>query len=112
MLIASDTLGAAQAMLDKAVVYASEREQFGRVIGSFQAVKHMCAEMAAKLEPCRALLWHAAHAIDENDDEAITKLVGIKAATAPMASTTVGRSLPHRMHNRCHKADSKTLVLW
>lgn len=86
VLIASDTLGAAQAMLDKAVVYASEREQFGRVIGSFQAVKHLCAEMAAKLEPCRALLWHAAHAIDENDDEAITMAYLAKAHMSDVAT--------------------------
>ena len=52
-------------MINKAVAYAGERMQFGRVIGSFQAVKHMCAEMAAKLEPCRSLVWYAAHALDE-----------------------------------------------
>ena len=71
VLMAADTLGAAQSMLDKAVAYAAERQQFGRVIGSFQAVKHLCAEMAAKLEPARALLWHAAHAIDTEDAEAV-----------------------------------------
>jgi alkylation response protein AidB-like acyl-CoA dehydrogenase len=69
LLVAADTLGAAQAMIDKAVAYAAERQQFGRVIGSFQAVKHMCAEMAAKLEPGRALIWHAAHALDTSDAE-------------------------------------------
>jgi len=69
-LLAADTLGAAQRMLDRAVAYAQEREQFGRVIGSFQAVKHMCAEMAAMLEPCRALVWYAAHAHGALPDEA------------------------------------------
>ncbi|MGA1343383.1 MAG: acyl-CoA dehydrogenase family protein [Hyphomonas sp.] len=69
LLVASDTLGAAQAMIDRAVAYSAERQQFGRVIGSFQAVKHMCAEMAAKLEPGRALIWHAAHALDIGDTE-------------------------------------------
>lgn len=67
--IAADTLGAAQAMLDKSVAYALEREQFGRVIGSFQAVKHLCAEMAAALEPCRAMVWHAAHTYDTVPEE-------------------------------------------
>ncbi len=62
LVLAADTLGAAQTMLDKAVAYAKERRQFNRVIGSFQAVKHMCAEMAADLEPCRSLVWYAAHA--------------------------------------------------
>lgn len=69
LLVAADTLGAAQAMIDKAVAYAAERQQFGRVIGSFQAVKHMCAEMAAKLEPGRALIWHAAHALDMGEPD-------------------------------------------
>mgnify|MGYP001553015042 FL=1 len=61
VLVAADTLGAAQIILDNAVAYAKERRQFGRVIGSFQAVKHLCAEMAAALEPCRALVWYAAY---------------------------------------------------
>ena len=65
VMLAADTLGAGQMMINKAVAYAGERMQFGRVIGSFQAVKHMCAEMAAKLEPCRSLVWYAAHALDE-----------------------------------------------
>lgn len=64
VLLAADTLGAAQRMLDDSVAYAKERRQFNRPIGSFQAVKHMCAEMAAEIEPARALVWHAAHALD------------------------------------------------
>ncbi|CAA0126052.1 (R)-benzylsuccinyl-CoA dehydrogenase [Halioglobus japonicus] len=67
--LAADTLGAAQTMLDKAVAYSCERQQFDRLIGSFQAVKHMCAEMAAELEPCRALLWYAAYAYDAVPDK-------------------------------------------
>ncbi len=68
--MAADTLGAAQYALDQAVAYAMQREQFNRVIASFQAVKHMCAEMAASLEPCRAMVWYAAHALDELPEEA------------------------------------------
>lgn len=70
VLLAADTLGAAEMMLEKAVDYAKDREQFNRPIGSFQAVKHMCADMAAKLEPCRALVWYAAYAQDNVPDEA------------------------------------------
>ncbi|MCH8148380.1 MAG: hypothetical protein IH987_10360 [Planctomycetes bacterium] len=70
IILAADTLGAAQNMLDQAVAYSKIREQFGRVIGSFQAVKHMCAEMAASLEPCRAMMWYAAYAFDSVPDEA------------------------------------------
>ena len=70
VMLAADSLGAAQNMINKAVDYAKERKQFGRAIGSFQAVKHMCAEMAAELEPCYALVWHAAHAQTHMPDEA------------------------------------------
>ncbi|WP_416899056.1 MAG: acyl-CoA dehydrogenase family protein [Minwuia sp.] len=69
VLLAADTLGAGQRMIEKAVAYAMEREQFGRTIGSFQAVKHLCAEMAARLEPCRSLIWFAAHTMDAEPDE-------------------------------------------
>ena len=67
LMLSADSVGAAQIMLDKAVAYSLERKQFGRVIGSFQAVKHMCAEMAAELEPCYSILWHAAHSFDNKE---------------------------------------------
>ena len=57
-------------MIEKAVAYSKERKQFNRTIGSFQAVKHMCAEMAADLEPCYAMLWQAAHSFDNSPEEA------------------------------------------
>jgi alkylation response protein AidB-like acyl-CoA dehydrogenase len=69
IVLAADTLGAGERMLEKAVAYAKERRQFGRVIASFQAVKHMCAEMAAELEPCRALVWYAAYGFDALPDQ-------------------------------------------
>ncbi|KCZ94322.1 acyl-CoA dehydrogenase family protein [Hyphomonas johnsonii] len=91
LLVAADTLGAAQAMLDKAVAYAAERQQFGRVIGSFQAVKHMCAEMAARLEPSRALVWHAAHAVDTGEPEGLVMATLAKAHLAE-AGTFIART--------------------
>ena len=69
VMLAADTLGAAQNMIDQSVAYAMQREQFNRVIASFQAVKHMCAQMAADLEPCRSLIWFASHALAELPDE-------------------------------------------
>ena len=69
-MLAADMLGASGAMIAKAVAYARERRQFGRLIGSFQAVKHLCAEMAAQLEPCRALVWYAAYAAEAAPAEA------------------------------------------
>ncbi len=70
VILAADTLGAAQNMLDKSIAYAKERKQFNRVIGSFQAVKHMCSEMVAELEPCRSLVWYTAYADASIPDEA------------------------------------------
>ena len=67
--LAANTLGAAQCMLDQSIDYAKERKQFGRQIGSFQAVKHMCAQMASDLEPCYSLVWYAAHAKDHIPNE-------------------------------------------
>ena len=69
IVLAADSLGASEALLTKAVEYSKERKQFGRAIGSFQAIKHMCAEMAADLEPCYSLVWHAAHCFDNIPDE-------------------------------------------
>lgn len=82
VMLAADTLGACQTMLDKAVEYAKERKQFGRTIGSFQAVKHLCAEMAAELEPARALVWYAAYAFDHAPDEAPLMAAHAKAHTS------------------------------
>ena len=79
VILAAETLGAGQAMLDKAVAYAKERRQFGRVIGSFQAVKHLCAEMAAELEPARALVWYAAYAFDHAPEESTVLAAHAKA---------------------------------
>jgi len=86
VMLAADTLGAAQSMLDKAVAYAGERRQFNRPIGSFQAVKHMCAEMAAELEPCRAMVWYAAHALDHLPEEAHLTACHTKAHLAEVGT--------------------------
>ncbi|WP_374572153.1 acyl-CoA dehydrogenase family protein [Phenylobacterium sp.] len=85
-MLAADALGAADAMLEKAVAYAKERKQFGRVIGSFQAVKHLCAEMAAEIEPARALVWYAAYAFDALPAEA-----SLTAAHAKAHLSEIGR---------------------
>ena len=69
VMLAADILGACQSMFDKAVDYAKVREQFGRKIGGFQGVKHQCADMVTMLEPCRSLVWYAAHAQDAVPEE-------------------------------------------
>ncbi len=82
VMLAADTLGAAQNMLNQAVIYAGQREQFNRPIATFQAVKHMCAEMAAELEPCRAFVWYAAHALNTLPAEARLTACHLKAHLA------------------------------
>jgi alkylation response protein AidB-like acyl-CoA dehydrogenase len=59
----AELLGAASAALDLAVAYAKEREQFGRPIGSFQAVKHRCADMLVDVEGMRSAVYWAAWCI-------------------------------------------------
>ncbi|MEV7890807.1 acyl-CoA dehydrogenase family protein [Streptomyces sp. NPDC002817] len=57
--LAAEQIGGAQACLDAAVEYAKVRVQFGRPIGSFQAVKHKCADMLLKVEGARSAAYHA-----------------------------------------------------
>jgi len=65
--LAAEQLGAAQRCLDMAVGYAKERIQFGRAIGSFQAIKHRCADMLVSVEGARSAVVHAAEAADGPD---------------------------------------------
>ena len=67
--LAMEQVGGAQACLDMSVAYAKDRHQFGRPIGSFQAVKHMCADMLVQVESARSAAYHLATAIDEDRDE-------------------------------------------
>ncbi|GAC70317.1 acyl-CoA dehydrogenase family protein [Gordonia soli] len=61
-----DALGAADRLLHLSVEHARQREQFGRPIGSFQAVKHHLANMSLAVEASRAVLWAAAVALDDD----------------------------------------------
>jgi alkylation response protein AidB-like acyl-CoA dehydrogenase len=73
----AELLGGAARALDMAVEYAKERVQFGRPIGSFQAVKHRCADMLVDVEGMRSTVYWAAWCITAGDDEA-----SIAASTA------------------------------
>lgn len=68
-LLAAEQTGAAQYSLDTTVDYAGQRVQFGRLIGSFQAYKHMLADMMLLVEASRSAAYYAAAAIDENGEE-------------------------------------------
>ncbi len=67
--LAAEQVGGAQRCLDMAVAYAKEREQFGRAIGSFQAIKHKCADMFVKVEAARSAAYYAGCVAAQGDDE-------------------------------------------
>jgi alkylation response protein AidB-like acyl-CoA dehydrogenase len=64
LALAAEGVGAAQRCLELSVEYATMRQQFGRPVGSFQAVKHLCAEMLAQVELARAATEDAFHLTD------------------------------------------------
>ncbi|MFC4944418.1 acyl-CoA dehydrogenase family protein [Pseudonocardia sp. GCM10023141] len=69
-LLAAEQVGGAQRLLDTTVAYAKTRLQFGRPIGSFQAVKHRCADMFVRVEHARSAAYHAAWALQDGTDDA------------------------------------------
>jgi alkylation response protein AidB-like acyl-CoA dehydrogenase len=86
---AFDALGAASRLLDMTVTYAGQRHQFGVPIGSFQAVKHHCANMTVGVEAGRSVLWAAALALDAADPQTRPPSVSAAAAFAKAASSEV-----------------------
>jgi alkylation response protein AidB-like acyl-CoA dehydrogenase len=67
--IANESIGGAQKVLDMSVEYAKVRVQFGRPIGSFQAIKHKCADMLLEVESGKSAAYYAAWAAAEDNDE-------------------------------------------
>jgi alkylation response protein AidB-like acyl-CoA dehydrogenase len=81
--VACDSLGLSEAMLEATVDYAKVREQFGRQIGSFQAVKHACADMLVQLTIARKLVDAAIRSLtDEPDDGAAVAMAASYACAA------------------------------
>ena len=67
--LAAEQVGGAQMVLDMAVDYAKVRVQFGRPIGSFQAIKHKCADMLLEVESAKSAAYYAAWCAAEDNDE-------------------------------------------
>jgi alkylation response protein AidB-like acyl-CoA dehydrogenase len=68
-MLAAEQVGGAQRVLDNAVDYAKNRIQFGRPIGSFQAIKHKCADMLLDVESAKSAAYYAAWAAQEDNEE-------------------------------------------
>ncbi len=88
--IGAIAVGLAQAALDEAVKYARQRIQFGQPIISFQALQHMLADMATKIEASRALVYSVARTIDEGtkDTAKISAMAKLFATDMAMQVTT------------------------
>jgi len=91
--LAADSLGGIERVLEMAVEYSKVREQFGKPIGSFQALKHAAAEIVADLEPARALLWYAAYAQDSLPGEAAKAAAMSKARLGEVYMRSADRSV-------------------
>ncbi len=108
--LAADVFGCCESMIEQSVTYAQQRKQFDRLIGSFQAVKHMCAEMIAELEPARSLLWYAAHAFDALPEEA-----PLMACHTLAHNAEIGReiaSVATQVHGGIGWTDEQNLHFW
>lgn len=70
--LAQEQVGGAQRCLEMSVEYAKTRFQFGRAIGSFQAIKHLCADMLVAVEHARSVAWHAARTLEDPDESKIS----------------------------------------
>ena len=73
LILAATMLGIGQRAFDDALAYAKERKQFGRPIGSFQALQHRFADLATDLEAARLMTWWVASLNDEDPDRMLPK---------------------------------------
>ena len=91
-LLSAECIGVARWATDTAAAYAKIREQFGRPIGQFQAIKHKCANMIAETERATAAVWDAARAIDE--ERAGSQDDGEKASAFEFAAAVAATLAP------------------
>lgn len=93
LLASADALGGASRALEMAVEYAKDRVQFGRPIGSFQAVKHRCADMLVDVEGMRSTVYWAAWCIGASDPDASVAASTAKAWCADASKRVLASSL-------------------
>jgi alkylation response protein AidB-like acyl-CoA dehydrogenase len=90
-LLAAEQVGVAERLLEMSVDYAKVRHQFGRPIGSFQAIKHKCADMLVSVEKARAAAYHAIEASAE-DPAALPMAAALAGAFCGPAATAVANA--------------------
>ncbi|WP_046300836.1 acyl-CoA dehydrogenase [Mycobacterium sp. UM_Kg27] len=94
-LLSAEAVGVARWATDTAADYAKIREQFGRPIGQFQAIKHKCAEMIADTERATAAVWDAARAIDEANENGWEAAVSTVEFATAVAATLAPSAAQH-----------------
>ncbi|WP_343573917.1 acyl-CoA dehydrogenase [Mycobacterium sp.] len=99
-LLSAEAVGVARWATDTASDYAKIREQFGRPIGQFQAVKHKCAEMIADTERATAAVWDAARAVDEASENS-WDTAGSKFEFAAAVAATLAPAAAQRCTQDC-----------
>jgi alkylation response protein AidB-like acyl-CoA dehydrogenase len=90
---AAEMLGAARRCLDMAVGYAKVREQFGQPIGSFQAIRHKCADMLLETENSHSAVYYAAWALDAAAEDAATAASIAKAYVGDASRKVCGEAI-------------------
>jgi alkylation response protein AidB-like acyl-CoA dehydrogenase len=90
VLAAAEAVGAAAAVLDLACTYAAQRRQFGHTIGSFQALRHLLADLYVQVESSWSSVLYAAAALDEREPDALR--------TASIAKAYAGRATHEVAH--------------
>jgi len=91
--LAVEAIGVTARALELSVAHANERQQFGRPIGSFQAVKHKCVDMMVGLETARSLVYYAAWAVSEDAAGAETAVAMAKAYASDVAKTVTSEAI-------------------
>lgn len=93
LITAAQLVGAGQAMLDASVAYAKQRSQFGRLIGSYQAIKHKLADVHIAVEMARPLVYGAALSLADGNADTARDVSAAKAAASDAALLSARSSL-------------------
>jgi alkylation response protein AidB-like acyl-CoA dehydrogenase len=93
VLVSAEAVGAAARLLELTVEYVGQRQQFGVVIGSFQAIKHAAADMLVEIETARSAVYYAAWALGSGDDAAAAAVSMAKAYAVPAAAAVADKAL-------------------
>ncbi|WP_167097302.1 acyl-CoA dehydrogenase [Mycobacterium sp. DL592] len=107
---AAQLVGAGQAMLDMSVEYAKQRSQFGRIIGSYQAIKHKLADVHIALELARPLVYGAALSLADGSPDTARDVSAAKAAASDAALLAARSSL--QTHGAIGFTSEHDLSLW